>query len=128
MADGSKITKGMEEFIDPRPWGHEIRFAQNDKYLGKILYIKKGHRLSRQYHELKDETIFVQHGTLILELGSPDVSSFERKILGYGERFRILPGVIHRFCAPDDSPVTLIEVSTPEIDDVVRLEDDYKRA
>jgi mannose-6-phosphate isomerase-like protein (cupin superfamily) len=127
MTDGSKITKGMEEFIDPRPWGHEIRFAQNDKYLGKILYIKKGHRLSRQYHELKDETIFVQHGTLILELGSPDVSSFETKTLNYGERFRILPGVIHRFCAPDDAPVTLIEVSTPEIDDVVRLQDDYKR-
>jgi mannose-6-phosphate isomerase-like protein (cupin superfamily) len=127
MTDGSKITKGMEEFIDPRPWGHEIRFAQNDKYLGKILYIKKGHRLSRQYHELKDETIFVQHGTLILELGSPDVSSFETKTLNYGERFRILPGVIHRFCAPADAPVTLIEVSTPEIDDVVRLQDDYKR-
>jgi mannose-6-phosphate isomerase-like protein (cupin superfamily) len=118
----------LDDFTTMKPWGHEIRFAQNDKYLGKILYIKKGHRLSRQYHELKDETIFVQHGTLILELGSPDVSSFERKILGYGERFRILPGVIHRFCSSDDGPVTLIEVSTPEIDDVVRLEDDYKRA
>ena len=117
----------IEDFITTKPWGHEIRFAENDKYLGKILYIKHGHRLSRQYHELKDETIFVHHGTLILELGSPDVSSFERKTLGYGERFRILPGVIHRFCAPDDSSVTLIEVSTPEIDDVVRLEDDYKR-
>ena len=127
MTDGSKITKGMEEFIDPRPWGHEIRFAQNEKYLGKILFIRKGQRLSRQYHELKDETIFVQHGTLILELGSPDVSSFETKTLNYGDRFRILPGVIHRFCAPDDAPVTLIEVSTPEIDDVVRLQDDYKR-
>jgi len=119
--------ESLDEFTTMKPWGHEIRFAQNDKYLGKILFIKKGHRLSRQYHELKDETIFVQHGTLILELGLPDVSSFERKTLGYGERFRILPGVIHRFCAPDDAPVTLIEVSTPEIDDVVRLEDDYKR-
>ena len=111
-----------------KPWGHEIIWANSDRIAGKVLYIKKGHRLSRQYHELKDETIFVQHGTLILELGLPDVSSFERKTLGYGERFRILPGVIHRFCAPDDAPVTLIEVSTPEIDDVVRLEDDYKRA
>jgi mannose-6-phosphate isomerase len=119
--------ESLEEFTTMKPWGHEIRFAQNDKYLGKILYIKKGHRLSRQYHELKDETIFVQHGTLILELGSPDVSSFETKTLNYGERFHILPGVIHRFCAPDDAPVTLIEVSTPEIDDVVRLQDDYKR-
>jgi len=118
----------LDDFTTMKPWGHEIRFAVNDKYLGKILYIKKGHRLSRQYHEQKDETIFVQHGTLILELGDPSVKSFERKILGYGERFRILPGVIHRFCSSDDGPVTLIEVSTPEIDDVVRLEDDYKRA
>ena len=119
--------ESLNDFTVMKPWGHEIRFAENEKYLGKILYIKQGHRLSRQYHELKDETIFVERGTLILELGSPDASSFERKTLRYGERFRILPGVIHRFCAPDNSPVTLIEVSTPEIDDVVRLEDDYKR-
>ena len=119
--------ESIEEFTTAKPWGHEIRFAQNEKYLGKILFIRKGQRLSRQYHELKDETIFVQHGTLILELGSPDVSSFETKTLHYGDRFRILPGVIHRFCAPDDAPVTLIEVSTPEIDDVVRLQDAYKR-
>jgi|TARA_R100000027_G_scaffold40750_2_gene30319 mannose-6-phosphate isomerase-like protein (cupin superfamily) len=120
--------ESLNDFTVMKPWGHEIRFAENDKYLGKILYIKQGHRLSRQYHELKDETIFVERGTLILELGSPDVSSFERKTLRYGERFRILPGIIHRFCAPEDSSVTLIEVSTPEINDVVRLEDDYKRA
>ena len=120
--------ENLDDLTTRKPWGHEIRFAQNDKYLGKILFIKQGHRLSRQYHELKDETIFVQHGTLVLELGDPSLKSFERKTLGYGERFRILPGVIHRFCAPDDAPVTLIEVSTPEIDDVVRLEDDYKRA
>ena len=117
----------LEDFTVAKPWGHEIRFAENNKYLGKILYIKKGCRLSRQYHEHTDETIFVHHGILILELGDPSVKSFERKTMGYGERFRILPGVIHRFCAPDDAPVTLIEVSTPEIDDVVRLEDDYKR-
>lgn len=119
--------ENLDDFTTMKPWGHEIRFAQNDKYLGKILYIKAGHRLSRQYHVLKDETIFVHKGTLVLELGSPDVSSFETKTLGYGDRFRILPGVIHRFCAPKDSSVTLIEVSTPEIDDVVRLHDDYKR-
>ena len=120
--------ESLDNFTVMKPWGHEIRFAQNDKYLGKILYIKAGHRLSRQYHELKDETIFVSKGILILELGSPGVSSFETKTLQYGDRFHILPGVIHRFCAPDDLSVTLIEVSTPQIDDVVRLEDDYKRA
>ena len=117
----------MNEFTIQKPWGHEIRFAQTDKYLGKILYIARGHKLSRQYHEFKDETIMVYHGTLTLELGMPDTKSFETNTLRYGQRFRVLPGVIHRFIAPDDGPVTLIEVSTPEIDDVVRLQDDYKR-
>ena len=119
---------GMENYTVMKPWGHEIRFAENDKYLGKILYIAKGKRLSRQYHEQKDETIMVYHGTLILELGMPTTESFETKTLMYGERFRILPGVVHRFCAPESGPVTLIEVSTSEIDDVVRLEDDYNRS
>ena len=121
------MKEGMEEYTVLKPWGHEIRFAENDKYLGKILYIAKGHRLSRQYHELKDETIFVQHGTLVLELGMPGTSTFETKTMRYGERFRVLPGVVHRFCATDNGPVTLLEVSTPQIEDVVRLDDDYKR-
>jgi mannose-6-phosphate isomerase len=117
----------MNEYTVQKPWGHEIRFAQTDKYLGKIIYIAKGHKLSRQYHEQKDETIMVYHGTLTLELGMPGTKSFETKTLNYGDRFRVMPGVIHRFCAPDLRSVTLIEVSTGEIDDVVRLEDDYKR-
>ena len=121
------MLKNMSDYTVQKPWGHEIRFAENDKYLGKILYIAKGHRLSRQYHEIKDETIMVYHGSLILELGKPGTKSFERKTLHYGDRFRVLPGVIHRFIAPEDGPVTLVEVSTPEINDVVRLEDDYKR-
>lgn len=120
--------EGMENYTVSKPWGHEIRFAQNEKYLGKILYIAKGKRLSRQYHSIKDETIMVYHGELTLELGMPGTESFKVKTLRYGERFRVLPGVVHRFCAPESGPVTLIEVSTPEIDDVVRLEDDYKRA
>ena len=119
--------KNMAEYTIQKPWGHEIRFAENDKYLGKILYIAKGHKLSRQYHELKDETIMVYHGTLILELGLPNTRSFKKLTLRYGDRFRVKPGVVHRFIAPEDGPVTLIEVSTPEINDVVRLEDDYKR-
>ncbi len=117
----------MTNYTVSKPWGHEIRFAENDKYLGKILYIAKGHKLSRQYHEQKDETIMVYHGVLTLELGMPNTKSFKTKTLYYGDRFRILPGTIHRFCAPHDRSVTLIEVSTPEINDVVRLEDDYKR-
>ena len=121
------MKEGMEDYTIMKPWGHEIRFAENDKYLGKILFIAQGKRLSRQYHQQKDETIMVYHGTLTLELGMPGTSTFETKTLGYGERFRILPGVVHRFCALHNQPVTLIEVSTPQIDDVVRLEDDYKR-
>ena len=117
----------MQDYVVQKPWGHEIRFAENEKYLGKSLYIAKGHRLSRQYHELKDETIMVYEGTLIMELGIPGTDSFSVQTLNYGDRYRVLPGVVHRFCAPDQRSVTLIEVSTPEIDDVVRLEDDYKR-
>lgn len=117
----------MQDYTVTKPWGYEIRFAQTDKYLGKILYIAKGHRLSRQYHEVKDETIFVLDGTLILEIGDPSKEGFERKVLYYGDRYRIQPKVIHRFCAPDSCSATLAEVSTAEIDDVVRLEDDYKR-
>ena len=107
-----------------KPWGHEIRWAINEKYLGKILHIKRNGRLSRQYHEIKDETIYVLNGVLILEIGNPP----ERIILSEGDRYRIKPKVIHRFMAPADSYVKLIEVSTPEIDDVVRIEDDYGRA
>jgi len=107
-----------------KPWGFEIRWAVNEKYLGKILHIKRGAQLSRQYHEVKDETIYVQNGVLILEINDPP----ERVILEEGSSYRIKPGTIHRFVAPADSYVNLLEVSTPEIDDVVRIEDDYGRA
>tara|TARA_R100000152_G_C6668507_1_gene105473 strand:+ start:190 stop:549 length:360 start_codon:yes stop_codon:yes gene_type:complete len=111
-----------------KPWGHEIRFAVNEKYIGKILYIAKGKRLSRQYHEQKDETIFVLEGSLILEIGMPkEDGTIDGTILNYGDKYRIKPGTIHRFTAPSNKSVTLVEVSTPEIDDVVRLEDDYNR-
>ena len=108
-----------------KPWGHEIRWAVNDKYLGKILHISRGHQLSRQYHEVKDETIYVLSGVLVLELGKDPI---EKKILSEGESYRITPNTIHRFIAPPDCVVDLIEVSTPEIDDVVRVEDDYGRS
>ena len=107
-----------------KPWGHEIRWAVNEKYIGKILHIKRGGRLSRQYHDVKDETIYVQNGVLILEIGSPP----ERIVLKEGQSYRIRPKTIHRFMAPSESYVNLLEVSTPEIDDVVRLEDDYGRS
>ena len=108
-----------------KPWGHEIRWAVNDKYLGKILHINRGQQLSRQYHELKDETIYVLNGVLVLELGKDPI---ETKVLSEGQSYRIMPNTIHRFKAPPDSFVNLIEVSTPEIEDVIRIEDDYGRS
>ena len=113
-----------------KPWGHEIRWAVNDKYLGKILHINRGEALSRQYHEVKDETIYVLQGILILELGmdkKKNNQAEEIKVLETGESYRVKPGTIHRFIAPNEGYVRLIEVSTPEIDDVVRLQDDYGR-
>jgi len=108
-----------------KPWGREVIFAHTDRYVGKILYITKGHRLSRQYHEFKDETIYVLSGALSLEIGTGDGISELR--LNKGHSFRIEPGVVHRFCATRGD-VELVEVSTPELDDVVRLEDSYGRA
>ena len=113
-----------------KPWGHEVRWAINNKYLGKILHINRSQKLSRQYHEVKDETIYVLQGLLILELGMDESKNNKPekiKILETGESYRIKPGMIHRFCAPNEGFVRLIEVSTPEIDDVVRLHDEYGR-
>lgn len=106
-----------------KPWGYELIFAHTHRYVGKLLHIDSGHALSRQYHEVKDETIYVLEGELVLETGPADAA--ERHVVGPGGTFRILPGVIHRFIA--EKPVDLLEVSTPELEDVVRLEDRYGR-
>jgi mannose-6-phosphate isomerase len=107
-----------------KPWGHEEIWAETSKYVGKYLYIVEGHRLSRQYHEKKEETIRVLSGHLHLEIGSGDDLSV--KTLYPGDVFHVSPGTIHRFCAVEDD-VVLVEVSTPELDDVIRLSDDYLR-
>jgi mannose-6-phosphate isomerase len=109
-----------------KPWGKEEIWAETDKYLGKFLYIKAGEMLSRQYHEVKEETICVLEGTLVLEVGMPDEIGFSRQQLPPGQTFHVKPKTTHRFCATTTS-VKLVEVSTPEIDDVVRLEDKYSR-
>ena len=110
--------------IVPKPWGQEIIWAQTEDYVGKVLEIKYGHKLSRQYHEIKEETIYVVYGTLLLEIGEgEDLESID---LSRGDVFHITPGLIHRFCAKYGD-VQVMEVSTPHLDDVVRLEDDYKR-
>jgi mannose-6-phosphate isomerase-like protein (cupin superfamily) len=106
-----------------KPWGHEIVWAETDRYVGKVLHIAKGQRLSRQYHVKKDETFFVQTGTMHLEVGQgPDTKIIE---MGPGQAFHCTPHTVHRMIAVTD--VDVIEVSTPELDDVVRLEDAYGR-
>lgn len=114
----------MKTYRVDKPWGHEEIWAQTHKYVGKLLVIKPGERLSRQYHEVKDETIYVLDGELVLEIGHE--SEMEKLIMAKGASYHIQPGVIHRFCAPS-SGCTLIEVSTPELEDVVRIQDDYGR-
>jgi mannose-6-phosphate isomerase-like protein (cupin superfamily) len=107
-----------------KPWGHELIFAENDRYAGKILHLEPGHCLSLQYHERKDETLFVLHGEVTLLL---DVDGALKEIrMAPGDVQRIRPGVRHRLSA--EQPADLIEVSSPELDDVVRLEDQYGRA
>jgi len=106
--------------IVAKPWGHEVWFAQARRYCGKLLVIEKGGRLSLQYHRKKHESLFVLKGKLSLRLGRAT------KTLGPGAAFTIPPRTIHRFSAPKGR-VTLIEVSTPEVWDVVRLQDDYGR-
>lgn len=107
-----------------KPWGHEEIFAHTDFYVGKILFVNKGHKLSRQYHKVKDETIYVQDGCLQLEIGAPPQCTILK--LDPGQSFHITPGTVHRFCAPYGD-VKLFEVSTIELDDVVRIEDEYGR-
>jgi len=108
----------------PKPWGHELIFAENEQYAGKILHLEPGHSLSLQYHERKDETFYVLRGVVQL---SVDVDGEMREIrLPEGSTYRIRPGIRHRMRA--DAACDLIEVSSPELDDVVRLEDAYGRA
>ena len=114
-----------EIIIIKKPWGHEEIWAHTTKYLGKYLFIKAGHRLSRQYHRTKEETITVLYGTLCVEIGEEsDLITFN---LSPGECYHVKPGVVHRFCALPEESVKLVEVSTPELQDVVRLDDDYQR-
>ena len=107
-----------------KPWGHELIWARTDRYVGKILHVEAGHVLSLQYHNLKDESIYVLSGEIILRLQQGD-TLIERR-LGQGEAFHIHAKLVHQFEAVTTSD--LLEASTPEIDDVVRLKDRYGRA
>ncbi len=108
-----------------KPWGHELWYAHTGEYAGKILFVRAGHRLSLQYHREKDETSYLQSGQLLLLQGSgPDALS--ERVLEPGEAWRNEPGTVHTIEAITDA--TVLEVSTPQLDDVVRLQDRYGRA
>ncbi|MFH1404614.1 MAG: cupin [Patescibacteria group bacterium] len=116
MIDKPKIVE--------KPWGHEIWFAHSDKYAGKILFLKKGFSYSLQYHEVKEETQYVYRGKLRAWIGK-DVGALQECIINQGESFNVLPGVIHKVEALEDTEI--FEVSSPELDDIIRLKDEYGR-
>jgi len=106
-----------------KPWGYELHWAKTDRYVGKILHIKAGHALSLQYHNRKDETIYLQSGKMLFEFEENGTMT-QREMLP-GDAFHTTPKMVHRMTAIEDCDV--LEVSTPELDDVVRLEDRYGR-
>ena len=129
MTDSQTATKGSASTgrvgvtVVPKPWGHETIWAHTDRYVGKILHIKAGQALSVQYHNRKDETVHLLSGELIyrVKLGA----ELEDMHLKAGESFRICPGTIHQMEAVTDCDV--LEASTPDLDDVVRISDRYGR-
>jgi mannose-6-phosphate isomerase-like protein (cupin superfamily) len=108
-----------------KPWGWELIWAHTDAYVGKILFVKAGESLSLQFHVVKDESWYVQSGRARLELGEPGAAVLNESVITGGESFHFTPGTVHRVTALEDT--TVIEVSTPHLDDVVRLEDQYGR-
>jgi mannose-6-phosphate isomerase-like protein (cupin superfamily) len=115
--------------FDPRrvekPWGWELIWAEADAYVGKVLFVRADQSLSLQFHNVKDESWYVQEGRARLELGDTGEAVLKVGVIGPGDCFRFRPGTVHRVTALEDT--TIIEVSTPQLDDVVRLEDRYGR-
>ena len=106
-----------------KPWGYELHWAKTDRYVGKIIHVNAGHALSLQYHNVKDETIFLQSGKILFEIQEGD-ELVTREMLP-GQAVHITPKTVHRMTAVEDSDI--FEVSTPELHDVVRLKDLYGR-
>jgi len=115
--------------FDPRkvekPWGWELIWAVADVYAGKILFVRAGHSLSLQFHREKDESWYVQAGRAEVEVGAVGDAVLKQEVLGPGSALRFRPGTVHRVTALEDT--TILEVSTPQLDDIVRLEDLYGR-
>ena len=109
-----------------KPWGWELIWAHAEQYVGKVLFVRAGESLSLQFHREKDESWYVQSGRARLELGDVGQGPLDEEIVVAGACFRYRPGTVHRVTALEDT--TILEVSTPHLDDVVRLEDVYGRA
>jgi mannose-6-phosphate isomerase len=106
-----------------KPWGYELHWAKTDRYVGKLIHVNAGHALSLQFHKVKDETIYLHSGRLVFE--TQEGEKLVKRDMHPGEHVHITPKTIHRMTAVEDSDI--FEVSTPELDDVVRLEDRYGR-
>ena len=121
---------GVDAFaFEPRrvekPWGYELIWADAEQYVGKVLCVKAGHSLSLQFHREKDESWYIHEGRAELELAAPGDALPASEVVGRGAAFRLRPGTVHRIRAIEDTLV--LEVSTPHLEDVVRLEDEYGR-
>jgi mannose-6-phosphate isomerase len=127
----SPNLKGIEQFrFEPvrveKPWGYELIWALTEEYAGKLLSVNAGHQLSLQFHTEKDESWYVLEGRAELEFAGAGEKTTTAEVVTPGAAFRITPGTVHRIRALEDTLV--LEVSTPHLDDVIRLEDVYGRA
>ncbi len=130
MSVDSPNYEGLDRWaFEPRrvekPWGWELIWAHADAYVGKVLFVRAGHSLSLQFHREKDESWYVQSGRAKLELGDTGQGVLNEEVVAEGACFHYRPGTVHRVTAIEDT--TILEVSTPHLDDVVRLEDAYGR-
>jgi mannose-6-phosphate isomerase-like protein (cupin superfamily) len=130
MSVESSNFEGLDRWaFEPRrvekPWGWELIWAEAEQYVGKLLVVLAGHSLSLQFHNVKDESWYVLSGRAKLELGDAGQAILNSEVVGEGASFRYRPGTVHRVTALEDT--TILEVSTPHLDDVVRLEDAYGR-
>ena len=130
MSLDSPNLEGLDPWaFDPRkveqPWGYELIWAETGNYVGKVLFVKAGESLSLQFHRVKEESWLVQQGRAKLELGSAGDAVLREEVIAAGATFHFHPGTVHRVTALEDT--TIVEVSTPHLDDVVRLEDRYGR-
>ena len=130
MGVDSPNLEGLDAWaFEPRkvekPWGYELVWAETEQYVGKVLFVKAGESLSLQFHRVKDEAWLIHSGRAKIEMGNPGDKTPNTEVVGAGAAFRMKPGTIHRVTAIEDT--TIIEVSTPHLEDVVRLEDSYGR-